>query len=128
MSKYLKCKTIESFEDVDEEKKEKTLIPGIKNKFLLAVLSLFILISGCNSLPKIPKPDWSKKPIEPNARKRAQQNVIDGKGINFGGKKSQANTNFSFASSPLLLRYSKIFSLFSTTSSGIPPISMRESL
>mgnify|MGYP003682511569 FL=1 len=71
----------------------------IKNKFLLAVLSLFILISGCNSLPKIPKPDWSKKPIEPNARKRAQQNVIDGKGINFGGKKSQANTNFSFASS-----------------------------
>jgi len=52
MSKYLKCQTIESFEDVDEEKKEKTLIPGIKNKFLfmgaggfLAVIILYFMMS-----------------------------------------------------------------------------------
>ena len=64
----------------------------------MAILSLFILFSGCNSLPKFPKPDWSK-PIEPNAKKRAQQNVIDGKGITFPGSASKGNTNFSFASS-----------------------------
>ena len=38
----------------------------IKNKFLLAVLSLFILISGCNSLPKIPKPDIFIKSYDKN--------------------------------------------------------------
>ena len=70
----------------------------IKNKFLLAILSLFILFSGCNSLPKIPKPDWSKKPIEPNARKRAQQNVIDGKGIQILPERNKSS-NFLFASS-----------------------------
>tara|TARA_B110000483_G_C18046219_1_gene484588 strand:- start:242 stop:802 length:561 start_codon:yes stop_codon:yes gene_type:complete len=68
-----------------------------KNKFLLAFLSFFILIASCSSLPKIPKPDWSK-PIEPNARKRAQQNVQEGKGMQiFKGNKN--NGNFSFASS-----------------------------
>ena len=50
-------------------------------------------------MPKIPKPDWSK-PIEPNAQKRAQQNVIDGKGIKFlGSDKNKSSGNFSFASS-----------------------------
>ena len=50
----------------------------IKNKFLLAFLAFFLLISGCSYLP-----DLSKPPIEPNAKKRAQQNVIDGKGIQY---------------------------------------------
>ena len=68
-----------------------------KNKFLLTFFSLFILFTSCSSLPKIPKPDWSK-PIEPNARKRAQQNVQDGQGIQMF-KKSKNNGNFSFASS-----------------------------
>tara|TARA_B110000444_G_C18497567_1_gene436424 strand:- start:7 stop:567 length:561 start_codon:yes stop_codon:yes gene_type:complete len=69
----------------------------IKNKFLLLVFSIFILVTGCNSLPKIPKPDWSK-PIEPNARKRAEQNVKEGKGIQLF-KNNKNNGNFSFASS-----------------------------
>ena len=68
----------------------------IKNKFLFAFFGIFILIASCGSLPKIAKPDWSK-PIEPNARKRAQQNVVEGKGIQlFKGKNN--NGNFSFAS------------------------------
>ena len=71
----------------------------IKNKFLLILLSIFVLLGGCGTLPKIPKPDWSK-PIEPNAQKRAQQNVIDGKGIKFlGSDKNKSSGNFSFASS-----------------------------
>ena len=65
----------------------------------ISVFSLILLLNSCGSLPKIPKPDWSK-PIEPNATKRAQQNVKDGKGINaniFGSKKG--NGEFLFASS-----------------------------
>tara|TARA_B110000027_G_C16022684_1_gene257080 strand:- start:264 stop:830 length:567 start_codon:yes stop_codon:yes gene_type:complete len=70
-----------------------------KNRFLLIFLTILTFISGCGKLPKIPKPDWSK-PIEPNAQKRAQQNVIDGKGIKFlGSDKNKSSGNFSFASS-----------------------------
>ena len=66
----------------------------IKNKFLLAFLAFFLLISSCSYLP-----DLSKPPIEPNARKRAQQNVIDGKGIQIFKKNGNSGGNFSFASS-----------------------------
>ena len=69
----------------------------IKYKFLIPILCIFILFSSCGSLPKIPKPDWSK-PIEPNATKRAQQNVKDGQGIQLF-KDNTNNGNFSFASS-----------------------------
>ena len=49
-------------------------------------------------MPKFTKPDWSK-PIEPDARKRAEQNVKDGKGIIFASNKNKGNGNFLFASS-----------------------------
>lgn len=49
-------------------------------------------------MPKFTKPDWSK-PIEPDARKRAQQNVRDGKGIIFKSNTTKNNGNFLFASS-----------------------------
>ena len=68
----------------------------LKNKFLLTIFSIFILVSGCASLPKFPKND-GKKPIEPNARKRAEQNVKEGRGIQLF-KKQNNNGNFSFAS------------------------------
>tara|TARA_B100000780_G_C21073283_1_gene431973 strand:- start:653 stop:1147 length:495 start_codon:yes stop_codon:yes gene_type:complete len=49
-------------------------------------------------MPKFPKFDKSKKTIEPNAMKRAQQNVIDGKGMTFLSKKKRGNGDFLFAS------------------------------
>jgi|TARA_B110000093_G_C12930177_1_gene393119 hypothetical protein len=67
-------------------------------KFFLVILSLSALLSGCSSLPKLKKPDWSKGAIEPDGRKRAQNNVKDGKGIRlFKSKKGEGN--FMFASS-----------------------------
>ena len=66
----------------------------IKNKFLLAFLAFFLLISGCSYLP-----DLSKPPIEPNAKKRAEQNVKDGKGIQLFKRNGNNGGNFSFASS-----------------------------
>ena len=67
----------------------------LKNKFLLTIFSIFILFTSCGSLPKFPKPDGSKT-IEPNARKRAEQNVREGKGIRLFKKRDSGN--FSFAS------------------------------
>tara|TARA_B110000444_G_scaffold157630_1_gene147380 strand:+ start:324 stop:905 length:582 start_codon:yes stop_codon:yes gene_type:complete len=67
-------------------------------KFFLIIIGIFTLLNGCASLPKIPKPDFSKPAIEPNAIKRAQQNVIDGQGIKLF-KKKRGNGNFLFASS-----------------------------
>ncbi len=61
----------------------------LKNMFLLAFLSFFVLVASCGLLPKIPKPDWSK-PIEPNAQKRAQDNVRQGKGIRLFDKKNKS--------------------------------------
>ena len=66
----------------------------IKNKFLLAFLAFFLLIASCSYLP-----DLSGPPIEPNAKKRAQQNVIDGKGIKIFNRNGNSGGNFSFASS-----------------------------
>ncbi|MDA7714506.1 DUF3576 domain-containing protein [Candidatus Pelagibacter sp.] len=70
-------------------------------KFIIVGISFCVIIlflNGCGSLPKIPKPDWSK-PIEPNATIRAQQNVKDGKGINLFKRNQSGNSNFLFASS-----------------------------
>ena len=61
----------------------------IKNKFLLAFLSFFFLITSCGSLPKMAKPDWSK-PIEPNASKRAAENARQGKGIRLFDKSNKS--------------------------------------
>ena len=66
-------------------------------KFFVVVLCLSALFNGC-SLPKFSKPDFSKKPIEPNAMKRAQQNVIDGKGMSLFSGKKRGNGDFLFAS------------------------------
>jgi len=69
------------------------------NKTIRSFLIIFcttLVFAGCS---KIPKPDWSKT-IEPNAKKRAQQNAIDGKGIGiplFDGNKKGGD--FLFASS-----------------------------
>ena len=67
---------------------------SIKTVFILLCLAL--MTGGCG---KLSTPDWSK-PIEPNARKRAQQNAIEGKGIGiplFDGNKKGGD--FLFASS-----------------------------
>tara|TARA_B110001452_G_scaffold260806_1_gene258752 strand:+ start:214 stop:756 length:543 start_codon:yes stop_codon:yes gene_type:complete len=56
----------------------------------------FTLLNGCASLPKLPKPDFSKPAIEPNARKRAQQNVRDGQGIKLF-QSNKGNGSYSFA-------------------------------
>ena len=68
-------------------------------KFFIVFFCLTALLAGCGSLPKLKKPDFSKKPIEPNARKRAQQNVIDGKGIQLLKNKKKGGGDFLFASS-----------------------------
>lgn len=48
MGKYLKCQTIESFDDVkdnkSEERQKKMFIPGIKNKHLFIGVGVFALI------------------------------------------------------------------------------------
>ena len=64
-------------------------------KYFLVFLCISTLLASCG---RIPKPDFSKKPIEPNARKRAQQNVIDGKGIQFFNN-NKGDGKFLFASS-----------------------------
>ena len=68
-------------------------------KSFLFILTISALLNGCGSMPKLPKPDFSKKPIEPNATKRAQQNVKDGKGIQIFKKRNTGDGNFLFASS-----------------------------
>ena len=65
-------------------------------KSFLIIFLAFVMLNNCT------KPDFSKrkKPIEPNAQKRAQQNVKDGKGLQIFKKKNQrGNGNFLFASS-----------------------------
>ena len=67
-------------------------------KFFIAILSISALLSGCSSLPKIKKPDWSKGAIEPNAMKRAQNNAREAKGIQLF-KSKKGSGDFMFASS-----------------------------
>ena len=66
-------------------------------KLFLIIFCTSLVLSACGSLPKLPKPDWSKT-AEPNAKKRSQQNVIDGKGIRLF-KSNKGDGNFLFASS-----------------------------
>ena len=67
---------------------------------ILTIIALSISLYSCA------KPDWSK-PAEPSGKKRAQQNVRDGKGVIFdlsrGGK---SGGDFLFASSNPLWRAS----------------------
>ena len=74
-------------------------------KYLKNSVVFFILIVFLNSCGAL-KPDWSKT-AEPDARKRARQNVEEGRG--FGTemfKKKGGGTNFQFASSNPLWRAS----------------------
>ena len=66
-------------------------------KSFLVILVAGTLLNSCGSFPKIPKSEKGKV-IEPNARIRAQQNVIDGKGMRLFKSKKNSGT-FSFASS-----------------------------
>ena len=63
-------------------------------KYFLVILCISTVLSSCSRVPKI----LGQPPIEPNARKRAQQNVADGKGIQFF-KSNKGDGNFLFASS-----------------------------
>tara|TARA_B100000965_G_scaffold139942_2_gene116512 strand:+ start:2778 stop:3347 length:570 start_codon:yes stop_codon:yes gene_type:complete len=64
-------------------------------KHLLVIISISALLSGCGGAPKI----FGEKPIEPNARKRAQQNVAEGRGIQLFKGDKRGSGNFLFASS-----------------------------
>ena len=67
-------------------------------KFYIAFLTIFILLNGC-SMPKLGSIKPGTKPITPNAKERAQENVRAGKGFSiFGGNKGTKG-NFQFASS-----------------------------
>ena len=68
-------------------------------KSFLVILFTVTLLNACSSIniPKIPK-NPKGKIIEPNARIRAQQNVIDGKGMKLF-KSKKGDGTFSFASS-----------------------------
>ena len=69
-----------------------------KNLAFLALITIFLNSCGVNVFDR-------KDPIEPNARKRARQNVEEGRGFSakgmFGGK---GGTNFEFATSNPLWR------------------------
>ena len=68
-------------------------------KFFILILAFPILLNGCASIPKFPKPDFSKKKvIEPNAKLRAQQNVREGKGIKLFSGGNKRGGDFLFAS------------------------------
>ena len=72
----------------------------IKKAQNLFVILLFLFLNSCGSLSDI---DWSK-PAEPSGKKRARENVKEGRGIMFGGGRKE--TNFLFASSNPLWRAS----------------------
>ncbi len=74
------------------------LIKYLKNTAFFALILIFLNSCGVNIFER-------KDPIEPEARKRARQNVLDGKGLGgglFGGK--GGDTNFEFATSNPLWR------------------------
>ena len=73
----------------------------MKLNFLKHISIISIILIALNSCGGLPKPDWSK-PAEPDGRKRAQQNVLEGRGIKFGSKKDTGN--FTFATSNPLWR------------------------
>lgn len=77
----------------------------ILNKKITNFIAFFLILILA-SCAKIPKPDFSKKPVlEPNAKKRARQNVIEGRGFSFGSKNNSGG-DFLFASSNPMWRAS----------------------
>ncbi len=73
-------------------------------KIIKSFLGAFCIVMTLNGCGGAFKPDWSKT-AEPDARKRAQQNVKEGRGIGIFGSKNK-NTNFLFASSNPMWRAS----------------------
>ena len=63
----------------------------------LALITIFLNSCGVNIFD-------GKDPIEPDARKRARQNVAEGKGLTVGGMFGKKDTNFEFATSNPLWR------------------------
>ena len=76
----------------------------LKSKFFSVITIILIILSlnGCNS--GFFNPDWSK-PAEPDGKKRARQNVEEGKGLQIFNRNSSGG-NFLFASSNPLWRAS----------------------
>jgi hypothetical protein len=72
----------------------------IYSKIVFLIASLLIL-SSCGPL----KPDWSKT-AEPDGKKRARQNVQEGRGFSMGIGSGSKDTNFLFASSNPMWRAS----------------------
>ena len=72
-----------------------------KNTVFFALILIFLNSCGVNVFDR-------KEPIEPNARKRAKQNVMEGKGLG-GGMfgKNKGNTNFEFATSKTRLPFKR---------------------
>ena len=69
-----------------------------KNLAFLALITIFLNSCGVNVFDR-------KDPIEPNARKRARQNVEEGRGFSVGGAfGGKGGTNFEFATSNPLWR------------------------
>ncbi len=76
-------------------------MPVLKNIIKIALLiTMSILMNSCGAL----KPDWSKN-AEPDGRKRAQQNVLEGRGFILGSGKKKGG-DFLFASSNPMWRAS----------------------
>ncbi len=69
---------------------------------LLGCISIFLIFTSCNGLKK---PNFTGPALEPDGKKRARQNVIEGRGFNFGGNKKRGG-DFLFASSNPLWRAS----------------------
>ncbi|MBD1141231.1 DUF3576 domain-containing protein [Pelagibacterales bacterium SAG-MED39] len=69
------------------------------------ILKVLAIIVVSISLFSCAKPDWSK-PGEPSGKKRAQQNVKDGKGVIFDLSRGKSGGDFLFASSNPLWRAS----------------------
>ena len=73
-------------------------------KYLLIIIFIFLPMSGCKKI------DWSKE-YEPDGKKRARQNVKEGRGITqpgglFSSKNKRGGGSFEFASSNELWRAS----------------------
>ena len=74
-----------------------------KKPFIPLIIIFSLLLASCGG-GFFKKPDWSKNQ-EPDGKKRARQNVADGKGFTFGGG-NKSGGDFLFASSNPLWRAS----------------------
>ena len=60
---------------------------------VISIISIIALLNSCGAL----KPDWSKT-AEPSGKKRARQNVLEGKGVIFDlNSKKGSGGDFLFA-------------------------------